>query len=269
MSASRKPRSSRAKKKGLGSVAPTEEKAAEAAGELIGLVEAHLPQRFYREKQWRMYGAAMVVRMADTVRSIIVLSGLGLDGDAMVLLRGLYEQVVVYCWIAIAPDDHLKRWISDAEYQQLKLHNDTLAFVGQKVLKKSEIEKAKTAQKLPNVAQLAEAVDEHWSARIPGFREPKGKSAKPADILNFRGLYVAIYRIASRNAHAKPHAIDPYCDFESDPNIVHLAKHKPTSYPSLVVPLYAQALLVCHHELKWPDPEAVIAINNKMYSRDS
>lgn len=253
----------------MGWVAPTEEKAAEAAGELIGLVEAHLPQRFYREKQWRMYGAAMVVRMADTVRSIIVLSGLGLDGDAMVLLRGLYEQVVVYCWIASAPDDHLKRWISDAEYQQLRLHNDTLAFTGQTVLTKSEIEKAESAQKLPDVAQLAEAVDKHWSARISGFRAPKGESPKPSDILNFRGLYVAIYRIASRNAHAKPHAIDPYCDFDGHPKVVDRAKHEPTSYPSLVVPLYAQALLVCHHELKWPDPELVIAINNKMYSRDS
>lgn len=68
--------------------------------------------------------------------------------------------------------------------------------------------------------------------------------------------------------HAKPQGLDPYCDFESYPSIVDLAKHEPTSYPSLVVPLYAQALLVCHHELKWPDPEAVIAINNKMYSRD-
>jgi hypothetical protein len=251
----------------LGWVPPTDEKAAEAARELLELVEARLPQRFYREKRWRMLGAAMIVRMADTVRSIIALSMLGLDGDAMTLLRALYEQVVVYCWIASEPDGHIRRWISDAEYHQLKLHRDAVAF-GQKVLTKSELEQAEKADKLLDVAQLAEAADKYWSARIAAFRPPKGKPAKPADILNFRGLYVAIYRIASRNTHAKPQGLDPYCDFESYPSIVDLAKHEPTSYPSLVVPLYAQALLVCHHELKWPDPEAVIAINNKMYSRD-
>jgi len=252
----------------LGWVPPTEEKAAEAAGELIGLVEARLPQRFYRENRWRMLGAAMIVRMADTVRSIMVLSSLGLDGDAMTLLRALYEQVVVYCWIASEPDGHLLRWVSDAEWHQLRLHHDALAF-GQEVVTKSQVEKAKNAEKLPDVAQLAEAADKYWSARISAFRPPKGKPAMPADILNFRGLYVAIYRIASRSTHAKPHALDPYCDYDSYPNIVNLAKHEPTSYPSLMVPLYAQALLVCHHELKWPDPETVIAINNKMYSRDS
>jgi hypothetical protein len=256
---------SQAEKKEAGWVPATEEKAAEAAGELIGLVESHLPQRFYQEHQWRMLGAAMAVRMADTVRSIITLRAMELDGDAMALLRALYEQVVVYCWIASEPDGHLKRWVSDAEYQQLKLHNDTLAF-GHKVLTESEFEKANAAQKLPNVAQLAEAVDEYWSARISAFRPPKGKEAQPTDILSFRGLYVAVYRIASRSAHAKPHALDPYCDYESHPHVVNLAKYEPTSYPSLVVPLYAQALLVCHQELKWPDPEIVIAINNKMYS---
>jgi hypothetical protein len=248
-------------------VPPTEEKAAEAAGELIGLVEARLPQRFYRENRWRMLGAAMIVRMADSVRSIIVLSSLGLDGDAMTLLRALYEQVVVYCWIASEPDGHLLRWVSDAEWHQLRLHNDAREF-GQKILTKSEVEKAESAVKLPDVAQLAEAADRYWSARISAFRPPKGKPAKPADILNFRGLYIAVYRVASRSTHPKPHALDPYCDYDDYPNFVNLAKHEPTSYPSLVVPLYGQALLVCHHELKWPDPEAVIAINNKMYSRD-
>ena len=245
---------------------PTEEKTAVAAGELVGLVETHLPQRFYRtESGWRMLGAAMIVRMADTVRSVITLRSLGLDGDAMTLLRALYEQVVVYCWIASEPEGHLRGWISDAEYQQLKLHNDSLAF-GQKVLNKRDLARAKKAQKLPDIAQLAEAADKYWSARIAAFRPPKGKPAKPIDILNLRGLYVAVYRITSRNAHTKPHAIDPYCDFDSYPRVVHLAKHEPTSYPSLVVPLYAQALLVCHHELKWPDPEQVTAINNEMYS---
>jgi hypothetical protein len=33
----------------------------------------------------------------------------------------------------------------------------------------------------------------------------------------------------------------------------------------LVVPLYSQALIICHRQLGWPDPERVVAINNRMY----
>jgi hypothetical protein len=247
-------------KTGPGWTPPTLERAASAAAELIALVEARLPQRFYpSESYWQMIGAAMVVRMADTVKSVLALAEAGLDGDAMILLRALYEQVVVYCWIAIYPDQNVARWISGAEFQQHKLHTETLPF-GETVLEGEALRRAEEAEKLPDIAQLAHACDKHWSSRIPGFRAP-GLD----DVLNFRGLYVAIYRIASRVAHAGPFSLDPYCDYDNDKRRVHLAQHKPTSYPTLVVPLYAQALLVCHHELKWPDPERVNAINNEMY----
>jgi hypothetical protein len=247
-------------KAGPGWTPPTLERAASAAAELITLVERRLPQRFYpSESYWQMIGAAMVVRMADTIKSVLALAEAGCDGDAMILLRTLYEQVVVYCWIAIGPDQNVPRWISGAEYQQHKLHTESLPF-GQTVLEGEALRRAEKAEKLPDIAQLAHACDKHWSSRISGFRAP-GLD----DVLNFRGLYVSIYRIASRVAHAGPFSLDPYFEYDNDKRRVHLAQHEPTSYPTLVVPLYAQALLVCHHELKWPDPERVNAINNEMY----
>jgi Family of unknown function (DUF5677) len=234
-----------------------------AAGALVDLVESNLPQRFYsKDEQWRMLGAAMVVRMSDTVRSILALTRSGFGGDAMILLRTLYEQIVIYCWFAINPEAHLGRWREDAEFQQLKLHNDALPFDGQ-VLTASQVEHAAKARKLPNIANLAGDIDNYWPSRIPGFRMP---SKEPNEILIFRGLYVAVYRIASREIHIKPHALDPYCVVDGNPRIVRQASHGPSHYWSLAVPLYAQALLVCYEQLKWPDPDRVRAINNGMYS---
>lgn len=59
-----------------------------AAGALVDLVDSNLPQRFYsKDEAWRMLGAAMVVRMSDTTRSILALTQFGFSGDAMILLR--------------------------------------------------------------------------------------------------------------------------------------------------------------------------------------
>lgn len=234
-----------------------------AASALVDLVESNLPQRFYsKDEAWRMLGAAMVVRMSDTTRSILALTRSGFSGDAMILLRTLYEQIVIYCWIAINPEEHLDRWKEDAEYQQFKLHNDALPFDAQ-VLTASELEQVAKAKKLQNIADLAGDIDRYWPSRISGFRAPR---KEPNDILTFRGLYVAVYRIASRETHTKPHALDPYCVVDRNPRIVRQASHGPSHYWSLAVPLYAQALLVCYEQLKWPDPDRVRAINNGMYS---
>jgi hypothetical protein len=56
-----------------GWVQPTDEAVLHASKALVALVAAHLPQRFYREHPWRMAGAAMIVRMSNTVESMMAL----------------------------------------------------------------------------------------------------------------------------------------------------------------------------------------------------
>lgn len=80
-----------------------------ASRELIELVTSQLPQRFYPgEHPWRMFGAAIIVRMADTVESMMVLMAARLPIDGLILLRALYEQVVRYLWVSIDPDSNME-----------------------------------------------------------------------------------------------------------------------------------------------------------------
>lgn len=111
----------------------------EASDELLTLVEGHLPQRFYRgEHPWKMFGAAIIARMADTVESMMSLMASGNVIDCLVLLRTLYEQVVVYCWMSIDREANPERWRLNGLYQLRKFHNDALTF-SQKVLTNKEL----------------------------------------------------------------------------------------------------------------------------------
>jgi hypothetical protein len=247
----------------LGWVRPSDGAVEKAARELVGLVEHHMPQRFYRgEHAWRAAGTAMIVRMADTVESIVALMNADLPVDSLILLRALYEQVVVYCWITIDPEGHYDRWLSGARWYERRLHNDSLAY-DLELLSEDELAASESAVQLPGLAQMASEVDKHWGARMIGFRPARGGRE---GILTLRGLYVAIYRIASRAAHAQPHALEPYSDFQSYPRRV--TRPGPTTesiWWPLAIPLYAHALLICSTQLRWPDPNRVRAINDAMY----
>ena len=249
---------------GPGWVQPTNRAVKRAVKELVALVYAHLPTRFYSgSRAWDAPGMAMIVRMADTVQSMVALMDAELPIDGLVLLRALYEQVVIYCWVSIDPEAHQERWIENAHHWLGKLHKDALDY-GQEILSPENYALANASKKLPNLPSLAGAVDEYWASRIIGFRAPR---TAPGDILTLRGLYVVIYRIGSRAAHAQPDSLDPYSDFRRRPYRVNRPnKGEASIWWPLAVPLYVQALLVCEAQLGWPDAELVKAVNNKMYS---
>ena len=91
-----------------GSQQPPDGNVEVAARELIRLVESHLPQRCYpSEARWRMIYTAIVVRMADTLESILALMEAGLAVDGLTLIRALYEATVKFMWLAIDPEANL------------------------------------------------------------------------------------------------------------------------------------------------------------------
>ncbi len=245
---------------------PTGDAIREASGELIALVEPQLPQRIYREHPWRIFGAAFIMRMTDTVESIMALMAVGHAIDGLVLLRALYEQVVVYCWASIDQGRYPERWRRNGLYWLLKLHNDVASVSKQKVLRPTELAQAKAdAVQGPSLIDMAAEVDAHWGGRLIGFRSPQGKAS---DILTFRGLYAAVYRMGSRAVHVEQASLEPYIDYDVYPRRVDRGpKDDPSIWWPLTVPLYAQALLVCNEQLRWPDPDKVRAINNAMYSQ--
>lgn len=136
---------------------------------LVALVEDHLPQRFYREKAWRLYCAAMVVRMLDTVEALLALMRADKPVDGAILLRVLYEEVIGFLWIAADPDERLGRWAEGARYYERKMHNEALAY-DMKILTRKELAQTKDARPMPDLAQRADQVDKHWGGRLIGFR---------------------------------------------------------------------------------------------------
>jgi hypothetical protein len=247
-----------------GSVQPSNEAVATASSELIELVVSHLPQRFYAgEHPWRMFGAAVIVRMTDTVESLMALMATGLPIDGLILLRALYEQVIRYLWISIDPDNHIEAWGSNARWQMRKLHNDALKF-GQTVMDDSELAAAEGSKELPGLADLALAVDTHWGGKMIGFRSP---ATGQQGILTMRGLYTMVYRTGSRAAHVQPDSLEPYGELHVSPRVIRRpGKDDPSIWWPLALALYSHALIVCNDQLNWPDPDRVRAINNGMYA---
>jgi hypothetical protein len=248
----------------LGWTQPSNVAVAKASHDLIALVESHLPQRFYpSEHPWQMFGAAVIMRMADTVESMMALMSTGLAMDGLILLRALYEQVIRYLWISIDPDKHMDAWGSNARWQLHKLHQDALKF-DQIVMDADELAAAADAKPLPGLADLALAVDEHWGKKIIGFRAP---ATQRQGILTMRGLYTMVYRTGSQAAHVQPESLAPYGEFDRSPRVIRRSNNDdPSIWWGLAVPLYAHALIVCNDQLNWPAPERVRAINDSMYA---
>ena len=96
---------------------PSAEEIAAADAALVNVIRRQLPIRIYGgERWWALYRTAALVRMTDTVESLIDLMRLGRDLDGQTLVRSLYEQVVTFAWIAIDPDRRQWRWMGDGRW---------------------------------------------------------------------------------------------------------------------------------------------------------
>ncbi len=214
------------------------------AAELIGIVRRQLPMRFYAgETWWAIFGSASLVRMCDTVESLLDLMAARQDADAQGLLQSLYEQVVAFAWIAVNPDERHQRWIDDAGAQMFELHGEGLAF-GETVLTEDEVAVAEQAERLPSMIERAAEVDEHW-----------GDWLAMADELSLRRLYLTIYRVGSGTT------LESYITPKERRIIVDRARPHTLRWYALAAPLLAVALIVASQRFVWLDDDEVRAIN--------
>lgn len=96
---------------------PSNEEMRTATAELVAIVRSRLPMRYYGgERWWSMFAAAALVRMTDTVSSLLALMPGDHTLDAQSLLRSLYEQVVTFAWIGVDPDRRQFRWDGEARW---------------------------------------------------------------------------------------------------------------------------------------------------------
>lgn len=227
---------------------------------LTAAVSAHLPRHIPPGgAEWDFYGQAMISRMIDTVESVVALMEADRAVDGGVLVRVLYEHVVKFCWISIDPAVHYERWRADSELWDRKLDNDAIA-IG---LVDEEPVSTAALQSMPDMAQLADAVDRYWPEHISAFTS---STKGPAALVTFRGLYLPVYRTASEAVHGRPSVLEAYMSRGSQFWRMGPEAASTSMFWPLIVPLFAWALLVCHQQWGWPDPELVTAANNSMYS---
>jgi Family of unknown function (DUF5677) len=258
---------------------PSPEQIHSASAELVALARSHLPLRVYGgEPWWALFRKQAIVRLADTVESSMQLMRTPHDLDGHILVRSIYEQVVTFAWVAADPDRRVRRWVGEANWEKLKLHNDAVSF-GEAILTPEEVEEIKTSlgfpdapppsdadcgrrrrnkpdpeRVMPGVADRAREADEYSPLRIRGLH-PSGH------LLGFRGLYLACYRIASRSAHGSSMSLDFYVTFEQPRNRhrVHLAdpEQRDMIIWALVAPLFGMALVIAAQSKQWIEEDRV------------
>jgi hypothetical protein len=219
--------------------------------------------------------------MADTVEAVMSLMRNGNDVDGRTLVRSLYEQVVTFAWVAIDPGAHYIRWLGQALWNDLQLHNDASEF-GVAVMAPDEVVHTKqllglgdderednqaaecgmprprrsrpaSDRLLPPVPERAHAADVHWSSRIEGLHPPH-------HMLSFRGLYPVAFRVPSRAVHGAAGALGFYITARPNRRVVHVAREDGRLLWALVGPLFGMGLTVAAQEAWWIDEGEVRAL---------
>jgi hypothetical protein len=243
---------------------PSAGRVLQAIAGLEHLVSASLPLDLPPDATWwDAHCAGMISRMTDSVESIAALITADRAVDAGALIRVLYEAVTKFCWIAVDPDVRYGRWQADAVAWDRKLVNDARAHGVE--LEMPVVDEALGAPivEMPPMVELVKEVDDHWGGQLVGF-EAAGHGL--GGLVTFRELYVPLYRTLSEAVHSRPDVMRAYMAVGSHFWQMGEGAGDASIFFPLVVPLYAQALLVCHQRLGWPNPDQVVAINNRMYA---
>jgi hypothetical protein len=236
----------------------------DAVGELTALVDQRLPERFWpSEAPWRAVLTALVSRMTALLESLAVLADPPRQPDALILVRALYEHLITFAWLAIDPRPRVDEYLGHSMVHKRTLANDAANY-GLDLLSDFERMVAEQGKTLPPVDQRAAEVDAYWGQRIKGLHQDPASG--PKDILTLRGLYILVYRQASRQAHAAMESPDE-CIVEDGTR--HLVLRKPKgdylTWSAFAIPLFSMALVVAHERLGWPDETKVREINDAFH----
>lgn len=233
---------------------------AEINDEIQALLGERLPRRMPVEISWEFWATAMLARVGAILDSISVLVGAGRRADAEVALRTLFEQVTVFCWIAIDPDKHLQEWRDHSESRWAQFHEETREDYGIELISAEEAE-ALARKRMRTLELRTEAIDEYWPGQIEAF---ENQPAEGRSLKSFRGLYTALYRTTSRVAHAEIDALQPYIEIEGRGITVSPGERQQFGRAALALPLVGFFLLVHHHHFGWPAADTATAISSSL-----
>jgi hypothetical protein len=242
---------------------------------LVQLANRFLPKKVQvvegpAYEQWALVGPAYIAKASGTLETMFMLFDAQRTLDATLLLRSLYENLLVFSWIAVAPEAHLPRWMKSVCREALKTDDDW-RLIGAGLLDGAnrEYAEAKASDEhvkcAPDRAQMAEAIDDHWDRTYPGHPKITGQDR---DFLTFRGLYRHVYRFGSDAVHQNPWSLKAF--YTSDATgftSVHREKRDlyflyPWLFAAHVTTL---GLAISSSVLGWPSSEDVWAVREAAF----
>jgi hypothetical protein len=205
--------------------------------------------------EWPLTGFAMLARACGTLASVMALVPQRRAGDAAVLARTLFEEVVTFAWIAIDPASNADAWVRWDRRQRIKLDND-MRDMGAPAVLLPDVRRAFEAvidggTMMPDsLAQRATEVDRYWSQHLDAI------SDDPVRERTFRGMYRYVYRGESQHAHAAVASLEALIVDAAEPGKFHVlaVETDPGGFSSFTrAPmLYALGLLVAEAALALP-----------------
>jgi len=218
----------------VSSLWPSDDNEVAAWGEgLVRLVGRFLPKKVQvvegtAFEQWPLVGPAYIAKASGTLETMFMLFEARRTLDATLLLRNLYENLLVFSWIAMVPEANLPRWIKSVCREAIKTDDDWRR-IGMGLLDEPnrDYAEARANDELvkcaPDRAQMAEAIDRCWDRTYPGHPQITGQDR---DFLTFRGLYRHVYRFGSDAAHQNPRSLRAfYTNDGTGFTSVHREKH--------------------------------------------
>ena len=150
---------------------------------------------------WDVVAPAILFSAANCMLSLRLLAETLVpcrEQDASMLLRRVYEHLVLFAWIAIDPETNAKRWVADDYKYRILIHDELKCELLDATTYKAFVDYKTRNKTMPNLLVRATEADAHW---LPQLREKS-----PSLVF----LYTTIYRAASANAHPTPRSLYAY-----------------------------------------------------------
>jgi hypothetical protein len=221
---------------------------------LLRILKDHLPREVRTSgahTDWSVAGPAFIARSGRLLDATLRLPDEH-EVAAGVLLRGLYEHIALFCWIAVDPANHASQWVRMDRVERLKTGNELRALgdvLDPQITERYETERDST-RPWPGLPEMAKAADLHWAAAGIAAFSARG----------LRSMYVVIYRQFSAFVHAMPASLDGVIGKGPAPDISRVGiEDEPSETNAFTIApiVFGLGLLVSGKALGFPEPARI------------
>lgn len=140
---------------------------------------------------WEVTRAALMARMAGTLRHLGFLAPSYSRIDGIALARTLVDHAITFAWLSGNPPERLPRFLRSS-YSSLLAKDERATERGEDPLLTPDVragyeEYARTGRRMPNLSERATQADKSWVERV------KATAPSSIQITDFRGLYDHVY----------------------------------------------------------------------------